>query len=176
MQVTALLLSNGVVVGSPLFASLDGDAKTACATVGNSCDGADIEVPAVAVHVDQDVRLVLRHRNYLDEMSAEAVPEVDSVREVDFTTVTSVFTPPSSRPWQLFEITVASNRLIWHAYQAPAKIMRFWFRVTQMVMEGCSHWTLPVQQVLVEPSLLAELEDMLLLIPTLKTERNQLSD
>ncbi len=104
VQIPALLLSNGLVVDAERFAgssSVLSDAdRTLCATVGNGCDAADVEVPSEAfpVAVGTNVRVVIRHRNHLDVMSAVPVVETDGVRMFDFTTVTNVYTPLADIP------------------------------------------------------------------------------
>ena len=112
-QIPALLLSSGLVVDAmKFFSELDGTARTTCATVGaEACADADVDVPADAFPVGQDIRLVLRHRNHLDVMSASTVPDTAGVREVDFSVTANIFTPAGrTSVWQ-FEDGVTSGTL-----------------------------------------------------------------
>ena len=122
VQIPALLLSNGLVVDAAKFAELDEAAKTVCATVGSSCDDADVEVPAAAFPDEQDIRLVLRHRNHLDIMSAEAVEEEGGVRSVDFSSVTSSYSPSAAVPvvWSYNDTQVGDLARILQPYPGVA--------------------------------------------------------
>ena len=122
VQIPALLLSNGLVVDAAKFAELDEAAKTVCATVGSSCDDADVEVPAAAFPDEQDIRLVLRHRNHLDVMSMDVVAEEDGVRSVNFTSVTSSYTPSADIPvvWSYKEGQVGDLARILQPYPGVA--------------------------------------------------------
>ena len=100
-QLPALLLSNGTVVDGKKYFNLPTDDERAiCASVTSHerSTNALVVLPGQAFSDGKSVRLVIRHRNHLDIMSAGVVQRDGDVSKADFTSVESAYTPSAFVP------------------------------------------------------------------------------
>ena len=100
-QLPALLLSNGAVVDGKKYFNLPTDDERAiCASVASHerSTNALVVLPGQAFSDGKSVRLVIRHRNHLDIMSAGVIQRDGGVSKADFTSEENSYTPSVDIP------------------------------------------------------------------------------